>query len=112
MAKTATKKKPKGKKPRLRQAHLDGMEPPSIKAIDAAAEAYVDVRDERMSLGKQEKERKAILHALMKQHNLSVYEFGDNKVELDVKEKVRVRKAKEGESDAHDHEDDDSPDEE
>jgi len=108
---TKTKKPAKSGKPkkRVKQGHLAGMEPPSVPEIDAAAESFVEVRDERMSLGKTEKERKAILHALMKKNGMTSYEYDGKKVEIESKEKVRVRKAKEGE-DGHDHEDDEAPD--
>jgi len=44
MAKTKTPRPPK--EPKARQGHFPEMEPPKIDAIERAAEAYVDVRDE------------------------------------------------------------------
>lgn len=68
------------------------MEPPSIKEIDEAADEYVRVRNARMRATEREVERRDILEALMKKHELKSYEFEDKRVELAVTEKVKVKK--------------------
>jgi len=88
------KTKPRVKAKRKKQAHLPGMEPPTIKSIERAAEEYRYIRDDRMALGKKEQDAHAKLLALMKEHSLTCYEFDEFRVELDSTTKVRVRKKK------------------
>ncbi len=95
--KSATKRKPK-----VKQGYLEGMDPPSIKEIDKAADNYVEVRDERMSLSKIEIERKAILRGAMLKHNLKNYEYDGKVVVLDDEPTVKVRKKKEESDDSED----------
>jgi hypothetical protein len=93
----ATKaRKPRPKRDKAKQGHLQGMEPPSIPAIDDAADAYRECRTERMTLTETEAELQAKLLALMHENKLKTYVYGDppfvcNVVEL---EKVKVRKQK------------------
>lgn len=93
MAKKATTEAPPRSR-RPRQQQIPGTEPPSIKEIDDAAEQYVDRRDMRMSLGKEESEAAEKLQALMKANNLSFYEYEGNIVTLDSVTKVKVKKKK------------------
>lgn len=90
---------------RPRQPYLPGddMAPPSIPVIDEAASAYVEIRNNRMELSKEEKAAHESLLALMKDKGLEVYEYEDMVVRLDSKTKVRVRKKKE-ETDGADEE--------
>ncbi len=93
MAKKAeTKKKPK-------QGHLPGMEPPSIKEIDASADRLAEARSQRMEYLAEEIKEADILMLLMHKHKLKVYEYDGKRVELSAQEKVRVKKASEGNGD-------------
>jgi hypothetical protein len=58
---------------RKKQADLPGMERKTIREVNDAAEAYVDVRDERMKLTEKEVEAKQALISAMQKHELSVY---------------------------------------
>lgn len=93
------KRKPKvrsRKRDRAKQGYFEGMEPPSIKEIDRAAERYVDIRDERMALTPVEVKSKDALHALMKKHELKTYEFDGYIVSVEPSEEtVKVAKKKE-----------------
>ena len=77
MAKRASKidrKLTKPDKPRRpRQADLPGTEDRAIKALEDKAHEYVNVRDERMALSKDESELKGALLALMKKHGKTEY---------------------------------------
>lgn len=92
----ATKKtngaKKKGSKPK--QIAIAGTERVLHKDVRSAAEAYVEVRDERMELTKDEVVKKSLLVAVMKKHELSVYrdEEADLEVTLVTDEKCKVKK--------------------
>lgn len=58
---------------RPRQADLPGTEDRAIKALEDKAHEYVNVRDERMALSKDESELKGALLALMKKHGKTEY---------------------------------------
>lgn len=75
---------------KAKQQHLSGMEPPSIKAIDKAADVYVEARNARMNAGVREKERKIILAELMKQNGLTEYEYDGKIIRVLSKENVKV----------------------
>ncbi len=100
----ATKTKPKPRK-RLKQNHLPGMEPPSVAAIDRAAEDYVKVRDERMEMTKDEVEKHDRLLGLMREHGLDTYEFDGFTINCQTKTKVKVKRT--DEYDSEDEGDDD-----
>jgi hypothetical protein len=90
----ATKKaKPAEKKSKgPRQKPLPGMEDRALQELEAKAEEYAEVRDERMSLTEQESELNAELLLLMKKYKKSEYHHGD--VHCWVKyteEKVKVK---------------------
>lgn len=90
-----------------RQAELPGTERPCIPAIDERARAYVDTRDERMRLTKQEVEDKQALSEAMHEHEDDlerdddeqlVYKFVDGDEELTCvvkrgKESLKVSRA-------------------
>lgn len=81
-----------------KQSALPGMERKSIKELDAAAEAYVEARDERMKLTEKEVEFKEALVAVMKKHDLQVYKDEDAEPPLIVTltpgvDKVKVTRA-------------------
>lgn len=54
-----------------------GTEKKSIKEVDSAAEAYVEVRDERMKLTEREVEARDVLLAVMQKHKLDLYRDDD-----------------------------------
>jgi hypothetical protein len=86
------------KKPRRRQPALPGLEAPKHPDVDAAADAFVEVRDERMGLTSREVEARDALIAVMKTHGLSVYRIETDEGALLVtvtdESKVTVRKEK------------------
>ena len=85
---TRTTSKPK-------QARLKGMEDPAIAGLEAAAEEYVDIRDQRQALTKEEVELKGKLLKIMHDNGKKTYNHGGVSVQVVVeKEKVRVRIAK------------------
>lgn len=86
------------RKPRPQQTQIPGTERVVIQAIEAAALAYRDVRDERMELTKIEVAKRAALIDVMEQYETEIYKFvdGENEectVEITTKRKVKVRKA-------------------
>ncbi len=60
-----------------RQPNLPTMEKKSIREIDVAAEAYVEVRDERMKLTEDEVEKREALIAAMKKAHIESYRDDD-----------------------------------
>jgi hypothetical protein len=58
---------------RKKQTELPGMERKTIREVNDAAEAYVDARDERMTLTKKEVAAKEALIGAMQKHELNVY---------------------------------------
>lgn len=76
-----------------KQGHLPGMEPPSIKEIDAAAEAYVRARNARVAKTEVETETREVLQAAMKKHELTAYQYDGKIVLLATNEKVSVKEA-------------------
>lgn len=78
-----------------RTAPLPGMSDPKIEAVRDAALKYVDIRDRRMALTKEEVEAKQDLLDVMHEHKVKRYH--DSEAELlceivkDTKENVKVR---------------------
>lgn len=70
------------RKPKIVQANFtgEGMEAVTIKDIDDCAERYVDARDERITAQEPEKKEKALLMALMKKHEQTVYKTEAGKI--------------------------------
>lgn len=60
-----------------RQTRIPGTEGKKIKALDTAAEKYVELRDARIAAGVKEKEAKTALLTLMKENRLKVYQDDD-----------------------------------
>lgn len=83
------------KRGRPKQGHLPGMKPPSIKELDSLADDYTEVRDERMRLTETEIDKRDLLQAMMKKHNLHRYEYDGKVIEVVADEKVKVSKKKE-----------------
>lgn len=102
--KGTTKTAPKGKGKRMKQETLPGesFARKSITAIDEAAEAYRQARDERMALTKQETDAHATLLGVMKESGIKpgekyvyVDDEGDElEVYVDDVVKVKVKKVK------------------
>lgn len=84
--------------PRLKQNDLpaiegEGVAPKKIKAIEVAADDYVEKRDTRMSWTEKEVAARNKLITLMKEHGLEKYRFGDEEVSLKPgKDGVKVKK--------------------
>ncbi len=86
-----------------KQLQIAGTEKKSIKEVDAAAEAYVEARDERMQLTEREVEARDALITVMKKHKLDLYRDDDAAPPLLVtliagEDKVRVSRIDDGES--------------
>lgn len=93
-------KKAKTKGWRKRVAYLPGMEPPSIRAIDNAADIYYDRMMERTVLSKKEHEAMESLVEKMKEHKIDRYETAQGLlVEVTSKSKCTVKKKKEPKGD-------------
>jgi len=81
-----------------RQLQIKGTERKSVPEVEEAAEAYREVRDERMELTRKEKLKKFELLAVMKAHKIKKYKYDDDSgeellVELSEKEPdVSVKK--------------------
>jgi hypothetical protein len=94
MAKKASPKNGAEKKSnnKPKQGTLAGMEDRALSALEAKAEEYAEVRDERMGLTEREGELNDELLALMKKHKKAEYHHGE--VHCWVKatdEKVKVK---------------------
>ena len=96
----ATTAKPKKKRePRAKKQFLPGMEPPSHKDIDAAADNYYEVMMERVKLSKDEAEAMQALIDKMNQHGIDRYECPHGLVVTVIsKLKCKVKKKKDVES--------------
>lgn len=70
--KTKTPAKPREKK--LKQQFLPEMDPPSIPALDDAADIYYEAMQERITMTKEEDEAKTNLIEKMKAEGLDLYE--------------------------------------
>jgi translation initiation factor IF-3 len=67
------------------------MEDKRDPAVDRAAIAYAEVRDQQKNLTKQEVNLKAKVAEVMHDHNLKAYKYGEIEVLLEPNEKVKVR---------------------
>jgi len=86
-----------------KQLEIPGTERPVHDDVHKAAEAYREVRDERMQHSKREKQKKLELIAVMKAHKLTRYKYDDEEgeellVTLDEEPKCNVRKTGEAEA--------------
>lgn len=99
----ATKAKPtKNGRPRKKQGHLPGMEPPSIPKIDMLAEDYVFARNDRMEALREEIAKRDLLYAAMKEKNLTSYKNDVCEVVISATEKVKVKRLGDEEDEAGD----------
>ena len=78
-------------KTRPKQEHFKGMEPVVNKAVEKLADEYVEARDQRMELLKQEVALEVRLVELMKGLKLAAYEHGDYHITLESLDKVKVK---------------------
>ena len=78
----------------MKQGFLPDMAPPSVPAIEKAADDYVEARDARMAAMQPEASAKKLLTELMKKHCLSTYEYDSRIVTLAGEPEVRVKKKK------------------
>ncbi len=60
-----------------KQLQIAGTEKKAITEVNAAAEAYVEARDERMALTVREVEAREALITVMQKHKLDVYRDDD-----------------------------------
>lgn len=104
MAKKAEPKDKKAAKPK--QGSLPGLEDRALQALEAKAEEYAEVRDERMQLTEREGELNDELLALMKKYKKAEYHHGevhcwvkatDEKVKVKIGEITQKQKRKESE---------------
>ena len=98
-ARTASKRKAATRVRKApKQKDLPGLEDRAIKPLEDAAEAYAEIRDERIDLNKQEVALKTRLLKLMHDHGKTVYHRGGVTIQIVAEEetvKVRIRKADE-----------------
>ena len=78
MAKAKPAPKPRTRRPR--QGYLPDMEPPSIPALDEAADDYYETVEERHRLTIRQSELEGVLIDTMRQHSLDRYETRDGLV--------------------------------
>ena len=89
------------KKKRGRQARLTGMEDAEIEGLEALAEEYVSVRDQRQQLTLEEVRLKKEILDAMHANKKETYNHGGCEIRVVVeKEKVKVKMVKETEPDA------------
>jgi len=70
----------------------EGVAQPRIKAIDVAADKYVDARDTRMEHTVKECKARDTLVEKMREHGLTSYRYGDHEVKIkDGKVGVKVK---------------------
>src|SRR6185436_18740011 len=105
MAKKKTKRasKPKAKKVAARKPGrpkaivLPGMEDAVIQPLEDIAEAYADIRDQRMLLSQEEADLKATAIKVMRKHGKTIYRRNGITIQIidgEVAVKVRVAKPK------------------
>lgn len=102
--KTAAKNDAKTPASGPKQLKIPGTERKKIADVEAAAEAYRAVRDKRMELGKQEREKKKLLADCVQKHGITKYVYEDDdgrELEVDLKSKtnVTVRRVKDEDDD-------------
>lgn len=88
------------------QGHLDGFEPPRIKAIDQAAKIYHNAKKERMAMSEEEDQAKDNLIDKMKEHDMQIYETAEGLVvtltaTANCKTKMKHKGDEEGDEEAN-----------
>jgi hypothetical protein len=93
---------PRRGRPRPRQPDLPGTEDRRLQPLDDIAAAYVDVRDRRIDLNREEAELKASALELMHRFDKTIYKHDGIEIRLVAGEedvKVKVRKAADDQDD-------------
>lgn len=88
-----------------KQQELKGVERKVIKAVENAADDYVDVRDKRMALTTKEVDARAVLIAAMQDAGVTSYRYDDRIITLDSKTKVSVKADRDGDAEEDDADD-------
>ena len=87
-----------------KQGKLPGTErKDAIKAIEKAATVYQEAKMERVEKSRAEMETRDKLHALMKQHGLTVYICDEEELKVEIiakDEKIKVSKIEQEEDEA------------
>jgi hypothetical protein len=76
---------------------IDDVKPEVHPAVQAAAERYVEVLDERMELMRKEPELRSTLIDLMVHHNVKTLRVNDEELELETIRKIKKKKDKSSE---------------
>lgn len=91
----STKKAEKSRETKVKQPYLDKeMEPRSIPEIDSLADDYVDAVAARKKATDSQMELAEQIDALMKENNLTEYEYDSRIVRRNIMEKISVKKKK------------------
>lgn len=75
-----------------KQTYIEGMEPEVNKAVEEAAENYVEARDARMAANEDEKEKHNTLLMHMDKAGITTYKRGELTVTIDATRKAKVKK--------------------
>lgn len=80
--------------PKESQKFIEGTAPVRIKEIENAAVRYVQFRDERQAAGEEEVRLKVKLISIMKEHDLTTYDFDGFMVAIEHvnEDTVKVKK--------------------
>ena len=73
----------------------EGVEPVTIKAVDAAFDELIGHRTRRMNAAEKEQAASAVLVALFHKHSLKVYVYDEKKYTLKQIEKIKIFKEEE-----------------
>lgn len=85
---------------KAKQKHFEGMEPLRVPALDAAIEYYVELRDQRMALTKDEVQQRTKVEELLKANGLSEYRNEHFRAYSEVAAtKLKVKRLDDGEDD-------------
>lgn len=74
------------------QGFFPEMAPHKIPSIHKAALAFEDVHKERIRLSKKEKEKRESLVEAMEEEGVTIYEYGDLRVDITEKKNPNVRR--------------------
>ena len=77
---------------KAKQGHLDGLAPPTIAEVDAAADTYYELNSKSWKLREKVAEAKDALLEVMKANDLTVYRYDDKEITVVDRETVKVKK--------------------
>ena len=81
---------------KVKQEHLEGMEPPTVEEIEEAAEKYYGLNDKSWKMrGKVEEARDELLE-VMNKHEMTTYSYDNKEITVTDKRVVKVKKKKPG----------------